>query len=158
MNKLTIQELLEDCNSNDSSRQAPAIMELQERKAREAIPTLLNLLSSPEENIRMIVVETLGYIGNYNVDIVAPALMKALSEPEHLIRSYAIEALTVLDYNPAIESAKFLCINDPEWLVRISAIEALADLSNIGDSEVLALLSKVFENQGCFILMESLIW
>jgi HEAT repeat protein len=147
MNKLTIKELLEDCNSNDPSRQTPAIMELQKREAHEAVPTLLNLLSSPEENIRMLSAEALGYVGSDEVDIVGPAITKLLFDPEYLIRSYAIEALTALDYKPAIESAKFLCVNDSEWLVRISAIEALADLANIGDFEVLALLSTVFENQ-----------
>jgi HEAT repeat protein len=144
--KNLLEYLLEDCRSNDPSRQTQAIMTLHEQRLYESVPTLLDLLNSPEEGIRCLVVEALGDLGKDEIDKVGPALHKMLSDSEYLVRSYTIEALTTLNYEPVIESAKFFCRHDPESLVRISAIEALALLANIADNSVLALMCEIFED------------
>jgi HEAT repeat protein len=141
-----IENLLDDCRSGDPSKQAPAIMKLQDIEAYEAVPVLVELLTSPEENIRSLAAEALGLLGDDEIETVGSHLLKALSDPEALVRSSAIEALLILDYKPAIEAAKQLCRNDPEWFVRVSAIEALVDLADVGDEEILSLLNLIFND------------
>jgi HEAT repeat protein len=142
MSKKAIENLLHDCHSGDASKQTPAIMALQDMEAYEAVPVLVELLTSPEENIRSLAAEALGLLGANDVETVGPELIKTLSDSAALVRSNAIEALLILDYKPAIESAKY-----PEWFVRISATEALADLAEEGDTEVLDLLKTIFNDQ-----------
>jgi HEAT repeat protein len=145
-NDLKVSTLLEDCLSGDPSRQAPAISNLKELDAYDAVPTLLELLDSPESNIRSLAVEALEWLGDNEVGTIGPKLTELLIDEESLIRSDAIEALGILGYGPAIESAKLLLRQDPDWLVRVSAIEALVDLSNVGNIEVLEQFENVLGN------------
>ncbi|KAF3888021.1 MULTISPECIES: HEAT repeat domain-containing protein [Nostocales] len=138
MSHSNIESLLEDCLSGDPSRQTPAILKLQDLKAYEAVPILVELLSSYESNIRGLAVQTLGWLGDEEIQTVGPALMKMLADSEELVRSEAVDALATLDYKQAIEAIKSLLRSDSNWIVRASAAEALGDLAEVGDSEVLA--------------------
>lgn len=141
-----IESLLEDCRSGDPSRQTPAIMKLQDLEAYEAVPTLVELLTSPEWNIRGLAVEALGWLGDEEIETVGPALVKMLADSEELVRSDAVDALATLDYTPAIEPIKSLLRSDSDWVVRASAAEALGDLAEVGDSEVLAELELALDD------------
>jgi HEAT repeat protein len=138
MNDPIVESLLTDCRSQDPARQAPAIAKLHDLEAYEAVPTLLDLLTSSEWNIRALAVKALGWLGDESAETVGPALMKLLNDPEDIVKCDALDALAALDYKLAIEPAKAMLCNDPEWLVQVSAIEALTELADVGASEVLA--------------------
>ncbi|MFB2918170.1 MULTISPECIES: HEAT repeat domain-containing protein [Aerosakkonema] len=146
MSHSNIESLLEDCRSGNPSRQTPAIMKLQEKEAYEAVPTLVDLLTSPEQNIRGLAVTALGWLGDEEIETVGPALVRMLADPEDLVRSDAVDALATLDYIPAIEPIKSLLRSDSDWVVRASAAEALGDLAEVGDSEVLAELELALDD------------
>ncbi|NJK65037.1 MAG: HEAT repeat domain-containing protein [Synechococcaceae cyanobacterium SM2_3_1] len=146
-----IKSLLEDCRSNDPSRQTPAIMELQKIELQdmelyEVSSTLIELLSSSEENVRGQAVEALGWIGDNEIETVGPALMKVLTDPEWLVRSEAVEALYLLRYKSAKDAVNWMLCNDPEWVVRASAAEALSDIADVGDVRVLEALKLALED------------
>ncbi len=140
MNAPIVESLLTECRSEDPARQAPAITKLHDLEAYEAVPTLIDLLTSPEWNIRALSVKALGYLGDESAETVGSALINLLTDPEDIVKCDALDALAALDYKLAIEPAKAMLCNDPEWLVRVSAIEALTELAEVGDSEVLAKL------------------
>lgn len=151
MTNLSVKKLLEDCRSGDVSRQTPAIMELkdmelEEMEIQETCATLIQLLTSPEYNVKQVAVETLGWIGDNEIETVGLALMKMLTDPEWLVRSEAVEALSLLSYKSAKDAVNLILCNDPEWVVRASAAEALSDLADAGDLTVLEALQLALED------------
>jgi HEAT repeat protein len=151
MTDLSVKNLLEDCRSGDVSRQTPAIMELknmelEDMESQEACATLIELLTSPEDNVRELAAETLGWIGDNEIETVGPALMKMLTDPEELVRSEAVEALYLLRYKKAKDAVTFLLCNDPDWAVRASAAEALSDIADAGDAKILEALQLSLED------------
>lgn len=146
MSDLTIEHLLEDCLSGEPSRQAPAIMKLQELEAYEAVPILIELLAPPVRNIRGCAIEALGWLGYEDSESIGHLLLNILNDSDELIRSDTFDALARLEYKPAVEAARDLLKNDPDWVVRASAAEALADIACIGDSETLADLESALND------------
>ena len=121
-------------------------MKLEELEAYEAVPVLMELLASPEYNIRMLAVEALGCLGEEKVDRVGPALIKMLTDPEELVRAEAVDALARLHHKPAKQSIINLLRDDSDWLVPASAAEALPDVAEVGDPEVLAELESAMND------------
>lgn len=147
MKSLTIENLLEDCCSGNPARQAPAIMTLQELEVYEAVPVLIDLLTSPEWNIRSLAAEALGWLGSENSELVGSALIKLLADPDSDVRDEVVNALSRLRYTRACESVQYLLHSDPDWVVRASAAEALADLAEVGNKNVLAALESALDDQ-----------
>lgn len=128
MNKQTVEILLDNCDSDNQSRQAEAIIDLVDARVYEAVPKILKLLNSTEVAIRSNAVYALGYLGIEEVETVGPALMPLLQDPEELVRSEAVEALGDIDYTPAVVPIEYILRNDPSALVRASAAETLGYL------------------------------
>lgn len=146
-----IKSLLEDCHSNDPSRQTPAIMELKDMELEdmeipEVCATLIELLASPENNVRELAIEALGWLGDKEIETVGPALMKMLTDLEELVRAEAIDALSLLSYKKAKDAVTFLLCNDPDWVVRASAAEALSHIADVGDAKILEALQLALED------------
>lgn len=146
MNETTVKCLLEDCRSNEPGKQALAIMKLQDLEAFEAVPTLIELLDSPEANVRERSVEALGWLGNKDKEVVGSALITMLDDSDDMIRNEVVEALARLEYTPALEKVKYLLRHDSDWVVRASAAEALSDLAEVGNSEVVAELELALDD------------
>jgi len=151
MTNVIVKKILEDCRSGDVSRQTPTIMELKDMELEgmeieEACATLSELLTSPEDHVRMLAVETLGWIGDNEIETVGPALMKMLTDPEWLVRSEAVDALSLLSYKKAKDAVSFVLCNDPEWVVRASAAEALSHIADVGDATILEALQLALED------------
>ena len=130
MNKQTVEILLDNCDSNNQSRQAEAIIDLVDARVYEAVPKILKLLNSTEVAIRSNAVYALGYLGIEKVETVGTALIPLLKDPEELVRSETVEALGELGYTPAVAPIEYILRNDPSALVRASAAETLGYLEN----------------------------
>mgnify|MGYP003466241216 CR=1 FL=1 len=139
MNKQTVEILLDNCDSDNLSRQAEAIIDLVDAQVYEAVPKIIKLLNSTEVVIRSNAVYALGYLGIEEVETVGPALMPLLKDPEELVRSEAVEALGDIDYTPAVAPIEYLLRNDPSALVRASAAETLGYLEEPSVIETLEL-------------------
>ncbi|MEG3849359.1 HEAT repeat domain-containing protein [Microcoleus sp. herbarium19] len=139
MNKQSIELLLDDCDSDEPTRQAGAILDLVDAEVYEAAPKIVRLLKSPDAAIRFTAAEALGYLGSEEVETVGPALMNLLDDEEELVRSEAVEALGDIDYTPAVESIEYLLRKDPSALVRASAAETLGYLEEASAIETLEL-------------------
>ncbi len=137
MNKQTVEILLDNCDSDNLSRQAEAIIDLVDARVYEAVPKIINLLNSTEVAIRSNAVYALGYLGIEEVETVGPALMPLLKDPEELVRSETVEALGELSYTPAVAPIENILRNDPSALVRASAAETLGYL---GEAKAIATL------------------
>lgn len=146
MSDSQIERLLENCLSGEPSRQTPAIIELQNLEAYEAVPVLIELLASSEKNVRGCAVEALGWLGFKERELVGSALLKMLSEEDSLIKADTLDALARLKYTPAVEAVRYLMQNDSDWVVRASAAEALADIAEVGNPEVLAELELALDD------------
>ena len=151
MANFRLKMLLKDCRSGDVSKQTPAIIEIQDIELKdteisEVSLTLIELLRSPEDNIREQAVETLGRIGDKEVGIAGPALMEMLTDPEWLVRSAAVEALSLLNYKSAKDAVSFILSNDPESVVRASAAEALSHIADVGDAKILEALQLALKD------------
>ena len=139
MNKQSIQQLLDRCDSHEPTKQAGAILDLVDAEIYEAVPKIVRLLKSPDAAIRFTAAEALGYLGREEVETVGPALMNLLDDEEELVRSEAVEALGDIDYTPAVESIEYLLRKDPSALVRASAAETLGYLEEASAIETLEL-------------------
>jgi HEAT repeat protein len=139
MSKYQIEELIKQCKSDDPSLQVQAIMELRDREIHEAVPILLSLLNSPDEGVRSVAAEALGFLGTEDSQSVGSALIKLLDDPEPLVRDDALWALVELRYTPALKSVRCLLQNDTDLCVRASAAEALGLIGNNRDIEILEL-------------------
>ncbi|MEG4318903.1 MULTISPECIES: HEAT repeat domain-containing protein [unclassified Microcoleus] len=139
MNKQTIEILLDNCDSDNKSRQAEAIIDLVDARVYEAVPKILKLLNSTEVALRSNAVYALGYLGIEEAETVGLALMPLLKDPEELVRYETVEALGELGYTPAVAPIEYILRNDPSALVRASAAETLGYLENPEAIEILEL-------------------
>lgn len=139
MNKQTVGILLDNCDSDNLSRQAEAIIDLVDARVYEAVPKIIKLLNSTEVAIRSNAVYALGYLGIEEVETVGLALMPLLNDPEELVRSETVEALGELGYNSAVALIEYILRNDPSALVRASAAETLGYLEEPSAIETLEL-------------------
>lgn len=130
-----IQSLLEECHSNDPTRQVRAIQSLLDSKAYVSVVALIEMLKSPDAVVRCTAAGALGYLGAKDTVTVGDALLNLLNDREVIVRSEAVDALGILGYAPAAERVRSLLLSDPEPLVRVSAAETLGDL---GDARSLA--------------------
>lgn len=139
MNKQTVEILLDNCDSDNLSRQAEAIIDLVDARVYEAVPKIIKFLNSTEVAIRSNAVYALGYLGSQEVETVGLALMPLLNDPEELVRSETVEALGELDYTPAVAPIEYILRHDPSALVRASAAETLGYLEEASAIETLEL-------------------
>ena len=135
--QVQIENWLKQGRSGDRAQQIAAIRELQDAEATEAIPTLLDLLASPDDWVRSSAAAALGDLGPDALDSVDPALVAALADAELLVRSEAAEALGALGYAPALAALSDTLENDPDPIVRASVAEALG---NVGDAQAIKAL------------------
>jgi HEAT repeat protein len=138
--------ILSDCQSEDFEKKVAAIWAIRDSKLHEAIPSLIPLLNSEDENIRIFTVEALGKIGNTNPEVAGSALIPMLQDPEDLIRGDAIDALANLQYAPALEPIIHALRLDPDWVVRATAAEAIPSLAEIDDASALEALESALKS------------
>jgi HEAT repeat protein len=143
---MLISELIEELYCLNPIRQIAAISELKDLEDKRAIPDLIKLLSSPEEDIRWSAIEALAAIADPGDESTSEALMKMLLDSSSLIRCDTLYALLDLDYKPAKKLAKDLLINDSEWLVRVAAAEALSYLADKGELIVISALEIALDD------------
>lgn len=127
-----VQALLTDCRSGDPDKQIAALIELIKLNDKNIVPELLkmDLLSSPDENVRIETVRAFGYLGKQEIERIGPNLLEMLSESSELLRNEIVETLGLLIYPPAVELLKNILHNDPDWIVRCSAAETLGNYKN----------------------------
>ncbi|ELR98563.1 HEAT repeat domain-containing protein [Gloeocapsa sp. PCC 73106] len=129
----SVDSLIAQCRSSDSSLQIEAIQSLLNQKAYVAVPAVVNLLASPDDVVRSTAARALGELGTQDIDIahVGTALTNLLVDPESIVRSEAVDTLGIIGYTPAVEAIISLLHNDPEPFVRASAAESLGDLGDV---------------------------
>ncbi len=143
MHEADIQELLSDCRSGSPERQMQALLKLVELHATIAIPSLMDLLASPDDVIRAESAQALGKLGQAEPEKVGPAITKLLEDQEEYVRSEAVEALGTLKYQPAGAAVGHILRTDPSWVVRCSAAEVLA---YFGDQAAMPDLEAVLQD------------
>lgn len=143
---MLISKLIEELYSLNPIRQIAAISKLKDIEDKRAIPDLIKLLSSPEEDVRWSAIEALATIADPGDESTSEALMKMLLDSSSLIRSDTLYALLDLDYKPAKNLCKDLLINDSEWLVRVAAAEALAYLADKGELVIISALEIALDD------------
>jgi HEAT repeat protein len=137
MNDGDLENLLEQCRSNEPMRQVEAIQRLMGLNAFESVPALVATLTSSDAVVRCTAAEALGRLGSNSWGTAGAALLALLADPEVIVRAEAADALGILRYTPAVEGLRSLLLTDEEPLVRASAAESLGDL---GDASVLSAL------------------
>jgi HEAT repeat protein len=140
---IQIQTWIEDCASDDPSRQAEAVMELVDAQAYVAAPQIVKLLTAADPAIRSTAAYALGYLGIQEPETIGSTLINLLNDPEVIVRSEVVEALGGLRYKPAIARIQYALRHDAEPLVRASAAEALGD---IGDEQALTALEDALKD------------
>jgi HEAT repeat protein len=123
-----IDTLLALCRTGSAEEQCRAIVDLEELGAREAVPVLLGLASSPDEGVRANVASALGKLGS--CETVAPALLSLLEDPEALVRVIALQSLGELQCAECVPHARHALASDPDPLVRLQAAETLGALKD----------------------------
>jgi HEAT repeat protein len=142
----SLDSILSDCQSKDFEKQVAAIWSIRDSKLYEAMPSLIPLLKSEDEDIRIFTVEALGKIGNTNPETAGSALIPMLQDPEDLIRGEAIDALANLQYAPALEPVLYALRLDTDWVVRATAAEAIPYLAEIDDASALEALESALKS------------
>lgn len=134
-----VEALIQTCASGNVQQQVMSIEELVELKADEAIPMLIDLLSSQDPTVRFTAIQALVQLGAEQEQLVGAEVIKLVSDSEEIVRSEAIDSLGILGYGPALEVVKSALIGDASALVRASAAETLGD---IGEPSVLGSLER----------------
>lgn len=123
MEDLQIETLLTLCRTGTAEEQCKAIVDLEELRAREAVPVLLGLASSPYPGVRANVASALGVLGS--CESVAPTLLSLLDDPDALVRVMAIQSLEELRCAECVPHLIQHLASDPDALVRLQAAETL---------------------------------
>ncbi|HYO73925.1 MAG TPA: HEAT repeat domain-containing protein [Archangium sp.] len=123
-----IETLLTLCRTGTAEEQCKAIVDLEGMRAREALPVLLELVSSPDSDVRASVAFALGTLGA--CESVAPALLSFLEDPEVMVRVDAIQSLEELRCAECVPHLMRLLSADPDGLVRLQAAETLGVLKD----------------------------
>jgi HEAT repeat protein len=145
-NNTSAHQLIKELYSLDPIRQIVAISQIKDLDIKSAIPDLIKLLSSPEEDVRWLVVEALADITNFEDELTAKALAQMLFDSSSLVRCDTIYALSDLNYKLAREKIEDLLINDPDWLVRVAAAETLANLADKGNISSISKLADALND------------
>ncbi len=143
MDNQKIETLLEYCRSGDPVLQSETIMDLCREKVHAAVPTLLNLLASPDPAVRANAAYALGHLGSQDIQTVAAALVHLLADPDALVRSDAVDALGLLRYTAAIDPLIGMLHDDEDPVVRASVAEILGDF---GEARALAALLQALND------------
>jgi HEAT repeat protein len=146
MSNAHIEQLIAECLSINLERQISAVIELNELKAYEAIPTLIELLNSPERNVRGLTAKALGEIGHKDLEIIAPRILNLLNDTDESVKLDAIEALKNLRYEPSIPYIKKIATSTSDELVKICSFEALSYLCEEEDSEIFNQMISTIED------------
>lgn len=123
-----IDALLALCRTGSAEEQYRAIVDLEDRRAREAVPVLVGLISSTDTGVRANVASALGKLGS--CETVAPALLSLLKDPEALVRVNALQALSELRCTECTSLVSQGLASDPDPLVRSQAAETLGTLKD----------------------------
>jgi vesicle coat complex subunit len=123
-----IDALLKLCRTGTAEEQCRAIVDLEDRRAREAVPVLLGLVSSPDKAVRANVASALGKLGSR--EAVAPALLSLLEDPEPLVRFHATQSLGELRCTECAPRLVQVLESEPDSLVRLQAAETLGMLKD----------------------------
>jgi HEAT repeat protein len=137
------ERLLADAHSNDPLEQVQALMALTKLHDEFAVPDILDLLSSADEDVRAESAHALGYLGERYRERIGPALLKLVHDENQRVRNEAVEALGLQPYPPAKEVLIHVLQSDPYWVVRASAAEALG---NYQDESLVANLEQVLRD------------
>jgi HEAT repeat protein len=121
-----IDALLALCRTGSPEEQCRVIVDLEAMGAREAVPVLLGLSSSPSKAVRANVASALGKLGS--CEAVLPTLLSLLEDPETLVRVTAIESLGELRCGECTARLMSVLAADLDPLVRLQAAETLGTL------------------------------
>jgi HEAT repeat protein len=147
MSTHSLESILADCQSNDVDKQVAAIWAVRNSKLYEAVPSLIPMFSSQDEDIRMLAVGAFADdLTKADPNQVGPALIPMLQDAEDLVRSDAIDALANLEYAPALEAVIYVLRFDPDWVVRATAAEAIPYLAEIDDNLALEALESALKS------------
>jgi HEAT repeat protein len=125
-----IARLLDNCHSPDPVKQREAVNKLARLHAVHALPEILSLLTSPDEDVQEASIHALEALGTKDPERVVPALLAVLHDLDWYKRMRAVQALGHLSSPSALEPLKTLLHTDPNETVRASAAEALGSYSN----------------------------
>ena len=135
--------LLANAHSNDPLEQVQALMELIKRHDESVTPSILDLLSSADDDVRAESARALGYLGERYRERIGPALLKLVNDESQHVRNEAVEALGSQPYPGAKEALTRVLLSDPDWVVRASAAEALG---NYRDESLVTKLEQVLRD------------
>lgn len=123
-----IQDLILQCRVGSPMQKATAIVELEEMRAREAVPVLLDLLDFPDAAIRASAVDALGILADLRDRTAGSALVPLLKDPYSLVRANTAESLGLLQVKESVGELMLTLQTDEDALVRLCAAEALGRL------------------------------
>ncbi len=105
-------------------RKPTIITALGDMRAAEAVPELVRIVQSREEERvwRMYACEALGKIGDPSV---LPVIKKVMAEQDPLLKAYAAQALAKFDLGQVID-VLIECLKDSYWKVRVAGCQGLA--------------------------------
>jgi HEAT repeat protein len=136
-----IEKLLTLCRTGTAEEQCRAIVDLEDLRAREAVPVLLGLAFSPEPGVRANVATALGVLGS--CEAVAPTLLSLLEDADDLVRVMVIQSLEELRCVECVPHLIQHLASDPDGLVRLQAAETLGAL---GDRVALPPLTSALQD------------
>lgn len=130
MSQSQTKALVAQAHTDNPLQQVAALIELIKIHDESVVPELIDLLSSPDEEVRAETARALGYLGDKHREQVGPALLKLLDDEDNRVRNEAVQALGLQPYPGAIEALKKALHHDPYWVVRASAAETLGYYQN----------------------------
>ena len=138
-----IQEMIERLDSSEASERASAARSLGSRKeyALAAVPKLIELLQTDENDVRVAAAEALGDIGPKGAKTAVPALMKSAKEDKWpKVRSASLSALGEMREagKPAIPLLRE-ALKDPDGFIAQAARNALFRVQPEAKDEVVAI-------------------
>ncbi|MGO4616311.1 HEAT repeat domain-containing protein [Nocardia sp. 2YAB30] len=125
-------------SSGDPGRQFDVLIEMIKANDESAIPAILPLFRTDDEDVRSEAVRAVGFLGVRQGPVVGPLIVAMLSDPAELVRSEAVEAFCTVHYEPAVDLLVGMLRDDESWLVRASAAETLGNYPGHGIPELLA--------------------
>ncbi|MEU7631056.1 HEAT repeat domain-containing protein [Nocardia sp. NPDC049220] len=125
-------------SSGDPRRQFDALIEMIKANDGAAVPDILPLLRTDDDDVRAEAVRAVGFLGVRDAPEVGPLIVEMLSDPAELVRSEAAEAFCTVHYEAAVDVLIGMLRADESWLVRASVAETLGNYPGYGVPELLA--------------------